>query len=122
MQGATVNDEEQLKRNVASAEKEIEERKNKFFAVRMELYAAETKLVEAREMKRKADEALYSYKRTHTDERFSDKVDKLRMIEEYKGNMPKLLKQLAHEKPIPYRMVGELDTIDAWPETMLSKR
>lgn len=108
--------EQELQASVAAAEEDIQKLRKRFFRIRRFLDTAETKLVDAREVKRRAEEALYEHQRTKVGE-FSLDDFREAQIEDYKTRMQASLKSIAHEPPIPYKTMADLDTIEAWPKS-----
>jgi len=108
--------EQELELRVTEAEKVIDAYKKRFFSIRRELDDVETLLVTARETKRKAVEELYEFRRTQVGE-FSLDDERNKQIADYKSRMPASLAAIAHEKPIPYKTISELETIAEWPKS-----
>lgn len=108
--------EKELELRVAEAEKVIVGHKQRFFAIRRELDNIETLLVTDRETKRKAEEELYEFRRTRVGE-FSLADERDQQIADYKTRMPASLASIAHEKPIPYKTISDLETIAEWPKS-----
>lgn len=104
----------ELKLRVIKAEERIEEHKKRFFGIRREMDNEETLLVEAREAKRRAEDELYEYNRTKVGE-FSLDDEREKQVKDYKSRMNASLASIADEKPIPYRTISDLGTIEMWP-------
>lgn len=108
-----------LKLACAAADKLIEERKREFFRVRRELDNKETLLVEAREAKRHAEEELYEFNRTNImDTTLNDIRDK--QVADYRSRMPESMDKIKDEPKLPYKMMTDLGTIEAWPKSRYS--
>jgi uncharacterized protein YbaP (TraB family) len=106
----------ELKIRVIKAEERIQEHKKKFFSIRRELDDQETLLVEAREVKRRAEDELYEFNRTKVcDTSLED--ERTRQIEDYRSRMDASLKSIDNEPRLPYKMMTDLNTLDAWPKS-----
>lgn len=109
-----------LKLAIKNIEARIQEYKKLYFATRRELDIIETKLIEANETKRKLDEELETFLRTQVGEN-SLADHRTQQIEDFRSRMGNVLERIAHEKPIPYKAIGDLDTIDDWSKSKKAK-
>lgn len=101
-----------------AAENEVEKCKQDFFAIKKEVDVVETALVNAREVKIRAEEDLRVFQMEKVGENSLDE-EKSRQVAAYRLRMPELLKSIENEKPIPYRTIMDLDTIKEWPKSKL---
>lgn len=100
-----------LKKNVVHCEETIVACQRRLSSIHRDFLEAESNLIHAKELKRKAEEALFLHTESTDDSSFTDDVRE-QQIQEYREKMPKLLKEIENEKPLKYRAMGEIGTIE----------
>lgn len=113
--------EDSLKEAVRDAEIEVAIHKRKCADIQKQFMEAETLLVDAREVKTRAEEALDLFQRTRTIE---SSLDDHRdwQAKDFATRAPAILESIKNEPMLPFRTMTDLETISAWPKSRYDRK
>lgn len=98
-----------LESKLAACSEEVNACRARYTAVKKTLDNIETDLINAKEAKRRAEEALEHYKQTRVMETSIDDATNAE-VESYRSVMPLYMEKIAHEPPLRYMTISELET------------
>jgi lipopolysaccharide export LptBFGC system permease protein LptF len=97
----------QLEQNLADAQVEVNLAQVAIAARRVEFTKAEDRLIDAREMRTKAEEALRVFEMKNDHDSTRDDLKDVE-IERLRGTLPEALKKIENEPKLDYIRLGEL--------------
>lgn len=99
-----------LEGKVAACADEVKAYKIKYAAIKKLLDGVETDLINAKEAKHRAEESLEIYRQTRV---IDSSLDDFRDAEvaAFREVMPACMEKIAHELPLRYTTISELDTL-----------
>lgn len=98
-----------LESKLAACTDEVKSCRIKYSAIKKTLGDVETDLINAKEAQRRAEEALEQYRQTRIMDSSVDDITNAE-VAQYRSVMPEYMAKIAHEPPLRYMTISDLET------------